>query len=139
MLLIGIWISCKQNKELVRDLFIFFYQTRFSHYPTPPFYLPIRDDFDQHSGNICLVVYDLSESSMSRSSYLDEEANETHHEETYACRGKDALEFLAVGLGALLHEVDAVLGKGLQRLDHLPVDICHSVYWWPGMSEDNVP
>ena len=37
---------------------------------------------------------------------LYKEANETHHEETYACSSEDLLEFLAVGFGALLDQVD---------------------------------
>lgn len=48
---------------------------------------------------------------------LDKETNETHDEEPNPCRLGNNGELLSVGLGALLNEVDRVLGELLEGFD----------------------
>lgn len=48
---------------------------------------------------------------------LDKKANEAHDHESSCCPRADLVEFLPIGLGASVHEPDAVLGEFLQGRD----------------------
>lgn len=68
---------------------------------------------------------------------LDEEANEAHDAETDRGGERDLLEFLSVGLGALLDESIRVLKELLAWLDDF-VDLVHLLFFQVSLFSSNL-